>query len=89
MSTEDFPKPKDVAYKLRRIRENFRLTHQELARDLNDYRPKSANVDADLIREVEDGKREVPLLLLLCYSWYSNIPIESLINDEVHLFDET
>ena len=88
MSSEEFPKPKNVAYKLRCIRENFRLSYQELARDLNDYRPKRGNVDAELIREVEAGERDVPLLLLLCYSWYSNIPIESLIDDEVHLFPE-
>lgn len=74
-----------LAYKLRRIRESFRLSCQEMARDLNDYPPRSVNVDADVIREVEAGERDVPLSLLRAYSWYSDIPIESLIDDEIEL----
>jgi transcriptional regulator with XRE-family HTH domain len=79
-------RPKKLAYKLRCIRENFDLTQQEMVKELKWYGLKRERLYAATISQFESGVREPSLLVLLAYSKYSGIPVNSLIDDEIDPF---
>ena len=79
-------RPKKLAYKLRRIREEFGLTQTEMVKELKAYRLKRERLYAATISQFESDAREPSLLVLLAYSKYSGIPVNSLIDDEIDPF---
>ena len=79
-------RPKKLAGKLRRIRENFDLPQEQLVQALKAYGLKRERLYAATISQFESGKREPSLLVLLAYSKYSGIPVNSLIDDEIDPF---
>jgi transcriptional regulator with XRE-family HTH domain len=79
-------RPKKLAYKLRRIRENFGLTQTQMVKELTAYRLRRERLYAATISQFESDSREPSLLVLLAYSKYSGIPVNSLIDDEIDPF---
>lgn len=79
-------RPKKLAAKLRHIRENFDLTQEQMVKELKAYGLKRERLYAATISQFESGKREPSLLVLLAYSKYSGIPVNSLIDDEIDPF---
>jgi len=79
-------RPKKLAYKLRCIRENFDITQAEMVKELKGYGLRREKLYAATISQFESGVREPSLLVLLAYSKYSGIPVNSLIDDEVDPF---
>lgn len=79
-------RPKKLAKKLRRIRENFGITQEQMVKELKGYGLKRERLYAATISQFEGGKREPSLLVLLAYSKYSGIPVNSLIDDKIDPF---
>lgn len=80
-------RPKKLAKKLRRIRENFELTQEQMVKELKGY-VKRERIYAATISQFEADKREPSLLVLLAYSKFSGIPVNSLIDDEIEPFNK-
>lgn len=77
------PKPKSLAVKLKRIRENLGLSQSAMlfqlgyANDKKEFR--------SIISAYELGKREPNLLDLLNYARLSGNSVESIIDDEINI----
>lgn len=80
--------PAKLAYKLRRIRENFRLNYAEMVSDLEWYGVETGQLDPETIRKFELGQRAIPPEVLDAYSKYSGIPLDGLLDDEIQPFFE-
>lgn len=78
----------NLAYKLRRIRENFRNTHAEMITELEDYGIGDERLDVDAITQFESGERVPSDPVLLAYSKYSGIPVSVLTDDGIAPFYE-
>lgn len=76
------PKPAHLAHKLRQIREALGLSQEKMVDRLN-Y-TKSPLV-ASQISEFENDKREPPILIVLAYARAANIPMETLVDDDLNL----
>ncbi|HST52993.1 MAG TPA: helix-turn-helix transcriptional regulator [Pyrinomonadaceae bacterium] len=74
-------RPKRLAEKLRRIREAFDLSQNEMIRRMGAEKLMAQNT----ISEYELGKREPPLLVLLKYAEAAGICLDVLANDELDL----
>ena len=79
-------RPKKLARKLRSIREHFGVTQEQMVKELKRYGLKRERLYAATISQFEADKREPSLLVLLAYSKYSGIPVNSLIDDEIEPF---
>lgn len=72
------PRPTRLAEKLLAIRQNLGLSQPKMASLLN----------LDMyhrLSEYESGRREPTLMVLLRYARVANIPVESVIDDEMDL----
>ena len=71
-------KPKRLAEKLLTIRQTLGLSQFEMARLMHcDYYHR--------LSEFENGRRVPNLLILLSYAKAANVPVDSLIDDDVSL----
>jgi transcriptional regulator with XRE-family HTH domain len=77
-------RPKRLAEKLRRIREAFELSQNEMIRRMGADELMAQNT----ISEFELGKREPPLLVLLKYAEVAGICLDVLANDALDLPDK-
>ena len=73
-------KPKRLAEKLLAVRKSLGLSQPQMAKLLDgiDYYHR--------LSEFENGRRAPNLLVLLAYARAANVPLESLIDDNVSLF---
>ena len=78
----------NLAYKLRKLREYFGVTHAEIAEELREHDLSGLKLTAEMIREFEAGTQQPSDAVLLAYSKVSHFPVESLTNDEVKPFFE-
>jgi transcriptional regulator with XRE-family HTH domain len=74
-------KPEHLAEKLRRIREAFGLSQNEMIRRMGAEELMAQNT----ISEFELGKREPPLSVLLKYAEVAGVCLDVLANDELDL----
>lgn len=74
-------KPKRLAVKLRRIREAFGLSQNEMIKRMGAGKMMRQNT----ISEYELGKREPPLLVLLKYAEAAGVCLDVLANDKLDL----
>jgi transcriptional regulator with XRE-family HTH domain len=74
-------KPKRLAAKLRRIREAFGLSQNEMIKRIGAEKMMKQNT----ISEYELGKREPPLLVLLKYAEAAGVCLDVLANDKLNL----
>lgn len=77
--------PKRLAEKLKKIREDLKVTNEELIDRLNC--PEIPLYRAS-ITQYEKGQREPPLSVLLRYARLYGISVESLIDDGLDLSDK-
>lgn len=82
MGTVARPKPKRLAEKLKQIRLNLSLTQVEMVEKLM---PDVTGITQSSLTNIERGKREPNLLLLLQYARLAKIIIDVLVDDEQHL----
>lgn len=75
-------KPKHLAAKLLRVRQNLGLSQPQLAHRLNllDLGQRYYRIS-----EYETGRREPSLMVLLAYARAGNVTVESLIDDKMEL----
>jgi len=73
------PKPERLAAKLLAIRRELKLSQIKLARQLEitQYSPR--------VSAYEHGLREPDLIVLLRYARLANVPLESIVDDEMDL----
>ena len=83
MGTKSRYRPRDLARKLRQIRNALGLSQSEMLRELG-----AANVSAARISEYESGTREPSLWMLLAYGRVARVHVEALIDDDATLPDE-
>ena len=81
MGTRARHRPKRLAEKLRRIREAFDLSQNEMIRRMDAEDLMAQNT----ISEYELGKREPPLLVLLKYAEVAGVCLDVLANDKLDL----
>lgn len=81
MGTRARHRPKRLAEKLRRIREAFGLSQNEMIRRMGAEDLMAQNT----ISEYELGKREPPLLVLLKYAEVAGVCLDVLANDKLDL----
>lgn len=74
----------DLPYKLRRIRENFQLTHAEMANELRER--GATQIDAKTVSRIEQRCIEPTAETLAAYATYSGIPVSSLTDDKIQPF---
>ena len=72
-------KPEKLASKLLKIRENLKISQNEMVRKLN----AENQIDRAKISEFESGRRIPALNLLLAYARAGNTSVDFLIDDEV------
>ena len=82
MGTKSRYRPRDLARKLRQIRNSLGLSQSEMLRQLG-----AANVSAARISEYESGTREPSLRMLLAYGRVARVHVETLIDDDAALPD--
>ena len=80
MGTKSRYRPRDLARKLRQIRNALGLSQSEMLKQLG-----ATNVSAARISEYESGAREPSLWLLLAYGRVARIHVETLIDDDAIL----
>lgn len=81
MGRASIDRPRDLANKLRLVRESLGLSQNELIRRLDlDERLTQAEISA-----FETGKRIPPLLVLLRYARVKGIHVDDLIDDTVRI----
>jgi transcriptional regulator with XRE-family HTH domain len=80
--------PQTLAYKLRRIRQDFDLTEAEMVKELKWYGLNRERLTPAMISQFESGDRLPSLLVLMAYSRYSGLPLKSLVDDEIQPFFE-
>jgi transcriptional regulator with XRE-family HTH domain len=79
------PKPKYLGTKLKAIRENLRITQDEMVRRLKNL-GADETLHSGYIADYEtSGSREPSLLTLLAYSKLSGISVNVLIDDEIEM----
>jgi transcriptional regulator with XRE-family HTH domain len=76
--------PKKLGKKLRQIRTRAGLSQTEIVAAL---KYKATPLRASQISSFEHGKREPPLMLLLAYSRFARVPMETLVDDKLKLPD--
>jgi len=76
------PTPIKLAGKLHKIRKALDLTQEQMVRRLS-Y--KRTPIFPGHISEYERGVREPPLEVLLRYSRLAGVPMETLVDDKLHL----
>jgi transcriptional regulator with XRE-family HTH domain len=76
------PKPENLGKKLKQIRENLNISQNQLIK-LLDF--KETELTQGIIANLETGKREPNLLLLLRYARLAGISVDVLIDDEIDL----
>lgn len=76
------PKPKRLAEKLKQIRLNFDLSQSQMIKLLNF---NEAELTQNSLTNIELGKREPNLLLLLRYARVGKVSFESIVDDEMEL----
>jgi len=81
MGTRARHRPERLAEKLRRIREEFGLSQNEMIRRMGAEDLMAQNT----ISEYELGKREPPLLVLLRYAEVAGVCLDVLANDKLDL----
>jgi transcriptional regulator with XRE-family HTH domain len=81
MGTRARHRPERLAEKLRRIREAFGLSQNEMIRRMGAEDLMAQNT----ISEYELGKREPPLLVLLKYAEVAGVCLDVLANDKLEL----
>jgi transcriptional regulator with XRE-family HTH domain len=81
MGTRARHRPKRLAEKLRRIREAFGLSQNEMIKRMGAEDLMAQNT----ISEYELGKREPPLLVLLKYAEVAGVCLDVLANDKLDL----
>lgn len=81
MGTRARHRPKRLAEKLRRIRETFGLSQNEMIRRMG----AEDLIAQNTISEYELGKREPPLLVLLKYAEVAGVCLDVLANDKLDL----
>lgn len=72
------PRPKRLAEKLLQIRISRELSQSQIAE-------RVGIVDYTIISKYEHGLNEPPLMTLLAYAKFAEIPVESLIDDQIHI----
>jgi transcriptional regulator with XRE-family HTH domain len=77
MSSSNIPKPKTLNYKLRRIRENFRLTYAEMAEELKGYGLHYMPLTAEMIAEIESEQRKPSMRLVRAYAKFHGMRVDS------------
>lgn len=82
MGTRARPKPKRLAEKLKLIRQNLNLYQVEMIELLN---PDETGVTQNSLTNIESGKREPNLLLLLQYARIARVTIDVLVDDTQNL----
>ncbi len=82
MGRNSRPKPARLASKLKQIRLSMNLSQQQMIEKLN-Y--TESPFVASQISEIENDKREPPIMVILCYARTAGIPMECLIDDEQDL----
>ena len=73
----------NLAYKLRKLREIFGLTHAEIAEELREHDLSGLKLTAEMVRQFETGAQEPSKAVLIAYSKVSHFPVDSLTNDEI------
>ena len=81
MGTYPRLRQKRLPEKLRAIRDALGLSQSEALKRLG----VENLIDAYRISEFETGKREPPLLVLLCYARVAGVYLEEIIDDELDL----
>lgn len=82
MGSAKRPKPQRLAEKLKLIRENLNLSQVEIVERLH---PEVTGISQNILTNIELGKREPNLLLLLEYARLAGVSVDMLIDDEVDL----
>ncbi|HEU0144836.1 MAG TPA: helix-turn-helix transcriptional regulator [Nitrososphaera sp.] len=77
--------PKQLALKLRHIRDALSLTQEQMAELLKRAKP---SIRPGHVSELERGLREPSLPLLLRYARVAGVPMEALVDDELSLPEE-
>ena len=75
------PRPARLAEKLLQIRQSLGCSQRELVKLMG----MEDQIHYTNISKYELDKNEPPLTILLAYSRVSNIPVETLIDDEIQL----
>jgi transcriptional regulator with XRE-family HTH domain len=78
----------DLAYKLRKVRQTFGLTHAEMAKELRQCDLPKLKLTTEMIRQFEAATHEPSEAVLRAYAKVSHFPVESLTNDEIKPFFE-
>lgn len=76
------PRPTRLGGKLLHIRRSLGLTQQQLIESLN-YRRSPLFIGQ--ISQFEQDKREPPVLVLLHYARIANVPLETIVDDNLNL----
>lgn len=84
MGTKSRYRPKNLAWKLRQIRNALQLSQSEMLRHLG----AGDTLSAARISEYESGAREPSLRVLLAYGRIARVHVEALIDDEATLPDQ-
>lgn len=74
-------RPKRLAEKLKKIREDLKLSQNELIERMG----FTEVIFQGNISQYELGRREPPLPILLSYARLATVPIEVLVDDELNL----
>ncbi len=82
MGSASRPKPKRLAEKLKQIRLNLNLSQVEMVKILE---PDKTGISQNSLTNIERGKREPNLLLLLRYARLAKVYVDDLIDDEISL----
>jgi transcriptional regulator with XRE-family HTH domain len=82
MGTKSRYRPKNLARKLRQIRNALGLSQSQMLRHLG-----TADMSAARISEYESGAREPSLRVLLAYGRAARVHLEALIDDDATLPD--
>ena len=72
------PRPQRLAEKLLQIRVSMGLSQSQIAKQIS-------LVDYTVISKFELGKNEPSLMTLLAYAKLAEIPVESLIDDQINI----
>ena len=72
------PRPTRLAEKLLRIRRSLQMSQSQIAKHLGVK-------DYSIVSRWELNKLEPPLMVLLAYAKLGDIPVESLIDDQINI----
>jgi transcriptional regulator with XRE-family HTH domain len=77
------PRPKHLAAKLLEIRRSLGLSQPKMVQRLGCFGSFGSSLSYHRISEYESARRMPSLMVLLAYARAANIPLESIVDDEI------